>query len=359
MKRLFILVLIVISVASVFASELIKVDELDDFGDPTGGSYITFDNDLSGTYKTSSVSNGILKWNMIIDCETGRITFIIKEKGKNADITTGGRGSSNSHQISFKNGNNEVYTKRGSLIKSQDYVWNALEISGWDCRAYLVSNKELKIVIKSDYGSYSLGSVKFDKLKTIINGESLDYHVGMIGPAGGYIFYDCDADNNSGNADGLVSSECGWRYLETAPEDLSTRYPFGYYRPDGKTNTKIGTVERIGRGKSNTEALVSSMGDEVYMYDTRGSYAAFECYNYSIESGGKIYDDWFLPSKEELNLVYINLHKKGAGNFQSALYWSSSEYSSNHAWVQYFDNGYQDDDIRYYYNFVRPIRAFM
>ena len=44
--------------------------------------------------------------------------------------------------------------------------------------------------------------------------EKTTYQVGDIGPAGGIIFYDCDADNDMGNPDGLDSSICGWRYLK-------------------------------------------------------------------------------------------------------------------------------------------------
>ena len=53
------------------------------------------------------------------------------------------------------------------------------------------------------------------------------------------------------------------------------------------------------------------------------------------------YTDWFLPSKDELNLMYANLHKAGLGGFSDAGYWSSSEYYAYDAWWQRFYNGYQ------------------
>ena len=52
---------------------------------------------------------------------------------------------------------------------------------------------------------------------------------------------------------------------------------------------------------------------------------------------------WRLPDKEELNLMYKNLRVKGVGGFDNDYYWSSSEYSSNFAWYQYFGSGYQYD----------------
>ena len=70
------------------------------------------------------------------------------------------------------------------------------------------------------------------------------------------------------------------------------------------------------------------------------------------------YDDWFLPSKDELNLMYNNLHKKGLGCFGSFSFWSSSEYYSKYAWRQYFVTGYQYNFDKNFNNMVRAVRAF-
>ena len=37
------------------------------------------------------------------------------------------------------------------------------------------------------------------------------------------------------------------------------------------------------------------------------------------------YDDWFLPSEQELLSIYKNLISEGIGNFYDAFYWSSTE----------------------------------
>ncbi len=172
------------------------------------------------------------------------------------------------------------------------------------------------------------------------------------GPSGGYVFYDCDADNDSGNADKLISSECGWRFLEAAPADLSESYAFGYYRPDGTTDTAVGTEEGIGKGESNTFDLVSAMGD--------GTYAANACYNYSLG----VYDDWFLPSKEELSLMYENLKESNLGSFTKNWYLSSSEIVSEHpeqkVWCVQFGNDGQPISVSKDHTDtkIRPVRAF-
>ena len=67
--------------------------------------------------------------------------------------------------------------------------------------------------------------------------------------------------------------------------------------------------------------------------------------------------DWWLPTKEELNLLYKQ--KEIVGGFATDYYWSSSEDCSGYAWIQYFGNGYQNDDYYKDYTFyVRAVRAF-
>jgi hypothetical protein len=69
------------------------------------------------------------------------------------------------------------------------------------------------------------------------------------------------------------------------------------------------------------------------------------------------YSDWYLPSKDELNQLYIN--KVAIGGFADGYYWSSTELNNYGAWRQLFYNGYQSN----YFNkdassYVRAVRAF-
>ena len=82
---------------------------------------------------------------------------------------------------------------------------------------------------------------------------------------------------------------------------------------------------------------------------------------YLIEKGDILQErtgDWRLPDKEELDMMYENLHLKGIGNFANDHYWSSLEYISYDAWLQYFLNGYQHSNYKYDYNRVRTVRSF-
>jgi hypothetical protein len=68
------------------------------------------------------------------------------------------------------------------------------------------------------------------------------------------------------------------------------------------------------------------------------------------------YSDWYLPSKEELNKLYLN--KTTIGGFSNSWYWSSTEGRTGTAWLMIFKNGnqhiYFKDDT---YN-VRAVRTF-
>ncbi len=177
--------------------------------------------------------------------------------------------------------------------------------------------------------------------------------VGDIGPAGGEIFYD------KGNYSD------GWRYLEAAAAGWSETsydpsYVFGYYRPaDDGTDQVVGTGTAIGTGEANTKALVSKMGNTAYndymRRTTKAMYAAKVCADY--RGGG--YDDWFLPSKDELDLMYQYLQMNNlAGLSGGRSYWSSSEYDGGSAWYLYFYKGNQSYSMRANENTVRPVRAF-
>ncbi|NBK23838.1 MAG: PEGA domain-containing protein, partial [Spirochaetia bacterium] len=174
--------------------------------------------------------------------------------------------------------------------------------------------------------------------------------VGGIGPSGGYVFYDKGYYSN------------GWRYLEAAPAGWSggsggPGYIFGYHRP-ARTNIVVGgTGTGIGSGKENTQKLVGAMGLSVYSSSSgsekTAQYAARLCAEY--RGGG--YDDWFLPSKDELNLMYQNLKRNNLGGFSGDFYWSSSEYGALDVWLQSFFGGNQYVNVRYVEARVRPVRA--
>lgn len=86
------------------------------------------------------------------------------------------------------------------------------------------------------------------------------------------------------------------------------------------------------------------------------TFAATACNEYSVTVDGVTYGDWYLPSKFELNLLY--LQKVAVGGFASNVYWSSTESGNLRAWDQYFLNGGTIDDTKNFNYNVRAVRTF-
>ncbi len=118
----------------------------------------------------------------------------------------------------------------------------------------------------------------------------------------------------------------------------------------------------IYAGKANTLIIIAS---QVSIGDDGSTYAARLCNEYKTTEGANTYGDWYLPSKEELNLMYQNKATidataiaNGGFAFATNYYLSSTEKSFNGVWVQYFSNGDQSDGSKSTLFRVRPIRAF-
>ena len=106
------------------------------------------------------------------------------------------------------------------------------------------------------------------------------------------------------------------------------------------------TSKEIGKGMTNTSLVVKAQ--------STGDYAAKICDDLVLSG----YSDWFLPSKDELHLMYLNLKAKGLGDFIGGGYWSSSETTIDIAWHEFFGNGYQSPDVKSNTYYVRAVRAF-
>jgi len=77
------------------------------------------------------------------------------------------------------------------------------------------------------------------------------------------------------------------------------------------------------------------------------------------DTNGAKFKDWRLPTKRELNLMYLVYYYYGNGpslNFDS--YWSSTEIWFDGAWRQFFPNGNQNTPSKNGTYNVRAVRAF-
>ena len=110
------------------------------------------------------------------------------------------------------------------------------------------------------------------------------------------------------------------------------------------------TATAIGWGYRNTRAIILQGNT-----DTATSAAALAD-SHTATVSGVLYDDWYLPSTDELNLLYIQ--RTSVGGFVVGYYWSSSEINATSAWLQFFIDGYQGGGTKNTAYYVRPVRAF-
>jgi hypothetical protein len=132
--------------------------------------------------------------------------------------------------------------------------------------------------------------------------------IGTVGPAGGYIFH---VDEDSAHE---------LTYYENSPTELPG-VVFGYYRTSpSSADLQVGTSAAIGTGKDNTNKLILAMGNAAYVFDaknatqntvTTSNYSAKACADYSVSVGGKVFDDWFLPSRSEFEAFRNNIYMSG------------------------------------------------
>ena len=154
--------------------------------------------------------------------------------------------------------------------------------------------------------------------------ESTSHTIGQS-YGGGIIFY-LDSTGNHG--------------LIAATSDLSV-----VYWGSGTIITNA-TATVLGTGQANTNAIIAAQGV--------GSYSASLCDQLVLNG----MSDWYLPSKDELSYMFNQKALIGGFNALPSVYWSSSETSTNSAWIQNFYNGAQASYGKFTPFSTRPIRSF-
>ncbi len=160
---------------------------------------------------------------------------------------------------------------------------------------------------------------------TLYAGYSAPFAVGDTGPAGGTIFYVAQ------------DASAGWRYLEAAPADLAGTYQWGLWGTEGTLNNRdfewftSSSHNSFGGGLASTQAIIdriiASIDSQKSSYAS--TTAAHAADTYSIENSGVTYDDWYLPSVNELLEIQSLWVSLGMVNDQSSVtnrYWTSTSY---------------------------------
>ena len=220
-------------------------------------------------------------------------------------------------------------------------------------------------IYEGDIYTFGSGSVVVKEGQTNRAPVLMDraYQIGNRGPAGGIIFY--VADGWKGRPLGFTMADTGELcfYLEAAPQDIHVIGGGGILFPvlmcwDNNLSPQLigGTGKGIGTGRKNTASIIRALSTDAV--------AAIACRNYTNAG----YDDWFLPSIDELEKMSDNLDQAiprlcttFGGNTD---YWSSTEYDDAYAYDYHFD--FQNlSPVEVGFNtkkdpvcYVRPVRAF-
>ena len=165
---------------------------------------------------------------------------------------------------------------------------------------------------------------------------------------GGIIFYVYD-----GGKHGLIAA--------TSDQSSDAKWDLS------KGNETRAKANGIGAGIRNTTTIIisseisqrRSSKDNDWSFDSE-DFAAVICNEYSksetVNSLETTYGDWYLPSKYELNLLYLK--RTTVGNFAADKYWSSTESDEDKAWTINFSTSSNSTDDKTYKNRVRAIRNF-
>jgi hypothetical protein len=149
---------------------------------------------------------------------------------------------------------------------------------------------------------------------------------------GGIVFYVYDNGRH-----GLIAA--------TVDQSTGIRWYGGSY-----TNTRA-RADGVGAGLKNTAIIIANQGNVDGV-----AFAATVCNEYSVTVAGITYGDWYLPSKQELDLLYQQ--KAAVSNLVNIGYWSSSESDNNNAWAENFLDRVQVTITKNVSYYVRAIRAF-
>lgn len=212
--------------------------------------------------------------------------------------------------------------------------------AGW------ASSSEILTINFSDYKKATLTLEKEDVTVTItLKKTGTTYNIGDEGAGGGRVFYVSQEGFRvyDGKGDDVV-----YHYLEMSKDTLGISKWFPEYSP-------MYTQDGLGYGKSNTYKILNARTSNEL---TDENCAVCRVSKYSTAST-KV-GEWWLPSKEELDLIYQNQKERVLASSTKRWHWSSSEVDGHDAWARDFGDGswYKHYKIGSSDFSVRAVRAF-
>ncbi len=227
------------------------------------------------------------------------------------------------------------------------------------------NGNSIKICSEKDLGSLNWYQAQ-DSCKNYDEGGHHDWYLPTIDEL------DLMYNNLFLNELGGFKKEWYWSSSETDGQAWEQHFTDGYKQNDGGGNESQSFVRAVRSVVLNQLKIGDKYaGGIIFELDSTGLHgkvgsesdlgfvnwyeAKKICETYSFED----YDDWYLPSRDELNLLYNNLYLKGIGNFNVQWYWSSSE-TDGKAWEQDFLSGLWQNDGggNESQSYVRAVRKF-
>ena len=287
-----------------------------------------YSNDFTTTYTVSDLPTEYAETTLtanVTDCDGNSLT--------SGYAVLGSTGSSNTQQVSITNG---VINYNLAYCTSNSYYITVYDSTN------TVNSNEISLTLTET--TTNLGTLS-------ACGNNTTYQIGDF-YLGGIIFdiYEPgDVGYVAGETHGLIA----------ATSDQSTGIQWALPAFSNLTVPGVGATNPTD-GASNTDAIIAQTGAPA-----ANTYAAGLCRLYST-SGNNDQGLWYLPAKDELNLMYENIGPGDAlglgniGNFNinNDHYWSSTGNGSYYAWFQWFDNGDQTISGKDFTYRVRAVRAF-
>ena len=291
-----------------------------------------------------TLCNGIATWTNSGQCP-GNITALnCGLATNNGTLTSGLAASGVSSVVSFSGGNGGAHS--GQTVTSTGVIGLTATLAagtfanGTGSLTYTITGTPLTAGTASF--ALSIGGQSCNLNWTVVLVGTPTIGLSFGGGIIAYILQPSDSGYDANVLHGLIA----------APSDQSVGTEWGC-----SMTTIIGADgTAIGTGNQNTVDIMNGC--------TTAGIAARICGDLMLNG----YSDWFLPSLDELSLLYWNIgpgalapntNVGGFGNIPSCSYWSSSELASNTAWTYNFYFGTAETtSTKPLSRYVRAVRAF-